>query len=205
MTAFARIVLLAACVAGVLASAEASAQPAAEIFVGYSYLRADTGTTDLEGGGTAEIDSANTHGTELSGSWYPNGRVGFEVSFGYNQGSFSLEGVRLPDTELEIASADATQWTFLAGPRLRLMNTPRHTFDVRALVGGANLDIRVPVSVSSFKNESFGFAATFGAAYTVVLGEAFSYRVIQPDVLISTAGPGTGVNFRLSTGIVFRR
>lgn len=68
---------------------------------------------------------------------------------------------------------------------------------------GRSLNFDVPVSVSTFKSEEFGFAATFGGSYTLVLNDVFSFRVIQPDVLISTAG-STRTNFRLSTGIVFR-
>ena len=199
-----RMFSLVACAALVLTASPAWAQPASEIFIGYSYLRADTGTVDLTGGGTAELDSANAHGTELSGTWFVTRRAGIEVSFGRNSGSFSLDGVDFPDLDIPVTSGDATQWTFLVGPRFRLMSSQRHNFDVRALVGGANLDIKAPVSVTTFKNEEWGLGAVFGAAYTVVLNEAFSYRVIQPDLMITTAGPGTGVHFRLSTGIVFR-
>ena len=187
----------------VLSAASAWAQPSNEIYLSYSYLRADTGTIDLEGGGTAELESANTHGTEISGTWFVTRRAGIEVTLGYNRGSFSLEGVTLPETGLEIPTGEATQYTFLVGPRFRAMNTERHAFDLRALVGGANLDIRLPVSVSTFKDQSWGFSAAFGAAYTVVLNDAISFRVIQPELLIGTAGPGTSVHFRFSTGLVF--
>ena len=130
--------------------------------------------------------------------------MGIEGSFSYNRGSLNLQGVMLPDLDIDITSADVTQYTFLVGPRFRLLTSARQNVEVRALVGGSSLNIRVPVSVTAFKNEDFGFAAAFGASYTVVLNDVFSYRVFQPDVLITTAGPGTGVNFRFSTGIVFR-
>ena len=102
---------------------------------------------------------------------------------------------------MALTSATAEQYTLLVGPRFRFGNV-QHTLDVRALVGGSNLNVRVPVSVSTFTSEDFGFAAAVGASYTVRLNEVFSFRVIQPDVLLATAGE-TRVNFRLSTGIVF--
>ena len=168
-----------------------------------SGMRADPGEVEGAGGATASLDSANLHGTELSGTWFVNRNTGVEVSFGYNRGSISLSGLTLPDLGIDLRSADVTQYTFLVGPRYRVVSTRRHHVDVRALFGGASLNFDVPVSVSTFKSEEFGFAATFGGSYTLVLNDVFSFRVIQPDVLISTAG-STRTNFRLSTGIVFR-
>ena len=187
-----------------LGAGPALAQPVSELFVGYSYLRADPGDVDVEGGGTATLDSANLHGSEVSGIWFFNRNTGIEVSFGFHRGSVSLEGVRLPDSDIDLTSADVDQYTFLVGPRFRLMSSLRHNVDVRALFGGSNLNFKVPVNITSFKSEEFGFAAAFGAAYTVLLNDVFSFRVIQPDVLIATAGEGTRISLRISTGIVFR-
>ena len=201
-TMFRRFVVLAVVVIAAIAT-PALAQPAGELFIGYSYLRADPGEVEGAGGATASLDSANLHGTELSGTWFVNRNTGVEVSFGYHRGSISLSGLTLPDLGIDLRSADVTQYTFLVGPRYRVVSTRRHHVDVRALFGGASLNFDVPVSVSTFKSEEFGFAATFGGSYTLVLNDVFSFRVIQPDVLISTAG-STRTNFRLSTGIVFR-
>lgn len=180
------------------------AQPASELFIGYSYMHADPGEVTLEGGGTASLDNANLHGTELSGTYFLTRQIGLEVSFGYNQGQISFEGIQAPGLGVPIESADFKQYTFLGGPRVRLASTPRHNVEVRALVGGSNLDFRVPVGVTSFNGDEFGFAFAAGGSYTVVLNDVFSYRVVQPDVLIATAGPGTRANFRISTGLVFR-
>ena len=186
----------------IVSTAPALAQPAGEVFIGYSYLRADPGEVDVIGGGTAALDSANLHGTEVSGTWFFSPNLGIEVGFGYNRGSVNLNNVTLPGG-LPLTSADVTQYTFLVGPKYRLVSTRRHHVDVRALLGGASLNFDVPVSVSTFKSEEFGFAAAFGGSYSLVLNDVFSFRVIQPDVLIATAG-STRANFRLSTGIVFR-
>ena len=126
------------------------------------------------------------------------------MSFGYNRGSVNFSGVTLPGLNLAIDSGDVEQYTFLVGPRFRLVSSDRHSVDARALFGGSSLNFDVPVSVSTFKGEDWGFAMAFGGSYTLVLSDAISFRVIQPDVLIATAGPNTRTNFRLSTGIVFR-
>jgi hypothetical protein len=92
---------------------------------------------------------------------------------------FILAGLSLPDLGIDVTSADVKQYTFLVGPRFRLLSTRRHHVDVRALLGGSSLNFDVPVSVSTFKSEEFGFAAALGGSYTVVLNDVFSYRVVQ--------------------------
>lgn len=181
----------------------APAQPAGEIFVGYSYLRADPGEVESDSGTTASLDSANLHGTEVSGTWFVNRNAGIEISFGYHRGTINLSGVSLPDLGINIDTADVTQYTFLVGPKYRVVSTQRQHVDVRALFGGSSLNFDIPVSVSSFKSEEFGFAAAIGGSYTLILDDVFSLRVLQPDILIATAG-SIRANLRLSAGIVLR-
>ena len=194
--------ILVSCAVVVFAASSAFAQPAAEVFVGYSYLYAEPGEAMLEGGGTASLDNSNLHGAEISGAFFLNRNTAVEVAFGYNRGSISFDGVVAPGLDVPIGSADVDQYTFLVGPRFRVWSSPRQSFDVRALVGGSSLDYRVPVGVSAITGDEFGFAFAVGGSYTVMLNDFFSLRVIQPDVLIATAGPNTRTNFRFSTGLV---
>ena len=197
------VTVVASLVVGVVLGATPTfAQPSTEIFIGYSYFRADPGETDIQGGGTAALDSANLHGTEVSGTWYVNRNTGIEAAFGYHRGSINLTGVELPDVGLELTEADVKQYTFLVGPRFRFNSSAStQVFEVRALAGGSNLNFKVPVSVSTFKADEFGFALAVGASYTVRVAESISIRVIQPDLLLTTSG-GTSAHLRISTGIV---
>lgn len=137
-------------------------------------------------------------------TYFVNRNTAFEAAFGYNRGSLSFTGITAPQLGVPVESADVDQYTFLVGPRFRLTSSPDHAFDVRALVGASSLDFAVPVGVSTLNGDRFGFAFAFGAGYTLRVNDGISFRVVQPDVLFASAGPGTRTNFRVSTGIVLR-
>ena len=182
----------------------AHAQPASEVFIGYSYLRASPGEAETEGGAAVELDSENLHGGEVYGTFFLSRRTGIDVSFGYHNGSIVLSESDV-DPEFGVGpDIDFKEVTLLVGPRVRLVTKRRLTASVRALFGISNGDAKAAAGVIAVRADETAFAMSFGVSLTLNLNDVFAYRVAQPEVFITTFGDGAQTNFRVSTGIVIR-
>jgi opacity protein-like surface antigen len=179
--------LLALCLP--LAASAQEVAPKAEIFGGYSYVRADTGDTGL--------DSISAHGfnTSLAGNITKHiGIVGEFSRFTTSQ-SFT-------DPILGGITFDSNVVTYLFGPRITLHRGKAEPF-VHALFGGARESDKVSGGLVDQLTEN-AFAFALGGGLDVKVNDNFAIRVAQVDYLGDKLGGQTANNFRYSVGIVIR-
>jgi len=182
----------------VATAASAQTVPASEIAVNYSFLKADPGEATTDGGETIALDSSNLHGAEFTGTYYVGSRLGLDFSLSYHNGSIT------PPEGFELVTIDFKEYSFMAGPRLRLAQNERANASVRALVGATNGSVRAQAGPFLADADETTFALAFGGDVTVNLNDAFALRLIQPEVLFTWFGGNTQTNVRISAGIVFR-
>ena len=180
------------------ATAAAQTVPASEIAVNYSFLRADAGDATLEGGETVALDTSNLNGAEFTGTYYIGPRLGLDFSLSYHNGSIT------PPAGYEVVTIDFQEYSFMAGPRVRLAQNERANASVRALVGATNGTVRAQAGPFLADADETTFALAFGGDVTVNLNDMFAVRLIQPEVLFTWFGGNTQTNVRISAGIVFR-
>lgn len=179
-------------------TAAAQTVPASEIAVNYSFLKADPGEGTTEGGETLALDSSNLNGAEFTGTYYIRPALGLDFSLSYHNGSIT------PPAGYEMVTIDFKEYSFMAGPRVRLAQSERANASVRALVGATNGSVRAQAGPFLADADETTFALAFGGDVTVNLNDAFALRLIQPEVLFTWFGGNTQTSFRISAGIVFR-
>ncbi|HEY3454116.1 MAG TPA: hypothetical protein VGK64_05890 [Bryobacteraceae bacterium] len=199
--------------------AAAQGTPKVEIFGGYSYL-------DLTQQPRTRLQFAGLNGWNTSVKFNVMPRLGFLADFSGHYG----ERGRIPETieslitpgqfqRVEAIPGGMRQHTFLFGPEVRLLQRNRLTVNVRALMGVAHtsplvLQLREPIRTRSGSITQFSFpssstfAASFGGSIDYRITDRLSYRIVQPELLLTRSGTAfTGnwsqYNFRLSTGLVF--
>ena len=181
--------------------------PKAELFVGYSYLRAVPAPADgnrmmwLNGGSASIAFNFNRH-------------LGLVGDFG----GFDDSQVRLAGTggtPTSVVDSSGTAYTYLFGPRLSFRNHERVTPFVQVLFGGIHASA---VTVSSGCTDGGctvlpaenSFAMTAGGGLDFKVGEHFAIRLIQAEYLmtgfenLATGASATQNDMRLSSGVVFR-
>ncbi len=200
ITSFGRWVGLATLLTLALATS-VDAQPASEVFLGYSFLQANTGGATFDGV-PIELESETMHGTEASGTYFTGRRLGWDFVFGLHNGEIAVPpGTEVPEgTDLSI---DFVQYAFMAGPRVRVLSTDTLNFDVRAVVGVSKGNARAVAGLFALEANNTVLAAALGASLTLKLGRSFGFRVAQPEVYVTRFGDATQTSFRVSTGIVF--
>jgi len=188
----------ATCCLLLASTVSAQTVPASEIAVNYSFLKADPGEGTTEGGETIALDSSNLNGAEFTGTYYVRPFLGLDFSLSYHNGSIT------PPAGFEVVTIDFKEYSFMAGPRVRLAQNERANASVRALVGATNGSVRAQAGPFLADADETTFALAFGGDVTVNLNDAFALRLIQPEVLFTWFGGSTQTNFRISAGIVFR-
>lgn len=203
-----RLVWCAALVAALFivvpTAAWAQDQPRAEAFGSFSYLVGDTGDPEFE-------DYVEGIGFLGEFGFFLNDWLGVGAEVGLNAGDLDVPVVILvfppPDY-------DFTQWTFLFGPRLRLVTGDRSRFGAQAMFGVAQADVDVeydpevlPIinepgnTIPAFDDPDTAFGASFGVHFDLDIGERLVWRVAQPDVLLTTYGDDTQTQFRIASGL----
>ncbi len=177
------------CLLGVLflfsLTAKAQETPKADLFAGYSYVRANPATSGA--------DSFNMHGGSASLAWNAKNWLGIVGEFGgYHAGEIS--GV----------SVDTNLYTYLFGPRVSYRKHDRFTPFGQILFGGAHESISAAGSSASQNS----FAMSLGGGLDAKLSNRFSWRVGQVEYLLTrfpelTTSRESQHNTRISTGIVF--
>lgn len=177
------------CLLGVLflfgLTAKAQETPKADLFAGYSYVRANPATSG--------IDSFNMHGGSASLAWNAKDWLGIVGEFGgYHSGGIS--GV----------SVDTNLYTYLFGPRVSYRKYDRFTPFGQILFGGAHQTF----NVSGTSGSDNSFAMSLGGGLDAKLSNRFSWRVGQVEYLLTrfpelTTSRESQHNTRISTGIVF--
>ena len=171
--------------------------PKLELFGGYSYL----GLTEQS---RALLKAASLSGWNASVKLNVTPRIGLLADFGGNYGERELTPFTLTSVTVPLH-----QHTYLFGPEVRLLRHDRFNVNVRALMGVAHTN-GLPPSVSrfTFSSANSNFAASFGGSVDYRITDRLSYRIIQPELLLTRSGSmatnnWNQHNFRLSTGIVF--
>lgn len=156
----------------------ASAQtPQAEVFGGYSFLRANPG------GGSP--------GVSVPAGWHASVAANVNDWFGL-AGDFSGH-------YKSISGVNTSAHLFTFGPRF----TKRSDIEIlfaHVQVGGA----RLGAGFGPFSASDTAFAAVVGGGADLLLSERVSWRVGQFDYVLTRFGGNAQHNFRFSTGIVFR-
>ncbi len=181
--------------------------PKAELFLGYSYLRAVPAPADgnrmmwLNGGSTSIAYNFNRY-------------LGIVGDFG----GFDDSEIRLAGTGANPTStvdSSGTAYTYLFGPRLSFRNHERITPFVQVLFGGIHAS---EVTLSSgctgagctVLPAENSFAMTAGGGLDLKVSHHLAIRMIQAEYLMtgfdnsSTGASATQNDMRLSSGIVFR-
>lgn len=197
-----------------------------EVFGGYSYLQLTEQPRIL-------LKSASLNGWNASVKLNLTRRIGLLVDFGGHYGKrgltpYTINSLTTPGEliKVEAIPGDMRQHTILLGPEVRLSKRDRLSVNVRALMGVAQTNTLVltlrdpikrppdlfgnplpPITERTFASAST-FAASFGGSVDYRITDRLSYRIVQPELLLTRSGGiNTGnwnqYNFRLSTGVVF--
>ena len=167
-----------------LAVASSAQVPSGNIFVGYSYLSADTNTSSR----------ANLNGLEVSAEKKIFPFVGLVGDFSGHYGNELSNQFINPGGFL---STQAKLHSFLVGPRVSVSVHGVRPF-AHVLVGGAWLS--QSNGLSSVNNASFATAVGGGVDFKLV---KFAGLRVQGDLLHTQLFGNTQNNVRLSTGLAF--
>ena len=204
------------------AAAQSNDVPSYEVFGGFTYSILDTGA----GFGIDEVGATGAQGqfTFFVNDWFG---IGGEV--GYSSGEIEIPAITIfPPIDADVS---VSYTTFLFGPRFRLGGTERFQVGAQALVGASRartdlegFAIALPerfgrgfFGAQNFRNalrnsgdrigvlrlDETALAMAFGVNFDLKVNDRISWRIIQPDVLVTRFGNGIQTQFRFSTGFVF--
>jgi opacity protein-like surface antigen len=158
--------------------------PRAEVFGGFQYFRANTGTN------VANLDHFNLNGWDASLSGFFNRYLGITADFSGAYGSPEFLGVPI-HTKLH---------TFMFGPVVRLPNPTHLTPFVHALGGAAHTS----ADTSGVSATDTSAAWAVGGGVDLNIAPLLSVRLAQVDYLQTRTGGDSQNNFRYSAGVVLR-
>jgi outer membrane protein OmpA-like peptidoglycan-associated protein/opacity protein-like surface antigen len=179
--------------------------PKAELFVGYSYLRAIPAPAAgnrlmwMNGGSTSLAYNLNRHlGIVGDFGAYTNSEIRFQGGYG---------------STVDVDNGNVGAYSYLFGPRLSFRNHGRITPFVQALFGGVHANevtlANCTSSCTVLPSENT-FAWTAGGGLDIKLRHHLALRLIQAEYLMtrfqdySTGATASQNDMRLSSGIVFR-
>ena len=180
----------------VLVTLTAAAQdtPKVEIFGGYSFLKFTVQPR-------LSFESANLKGWKLSVKHNLTPRIGLLGDFSghYGQQAFTQPRGNWSQTR--------HQHTYMFGPELRVAKSRHLGLNVRALIGVTNTNFP-GLKPRIDPMDSNAVAAAFGGNLDYRITNRLSYRIIEPELLISRGGSSTSeswqqFNWRLSSGFVY--
>jgi outer membrane protein OmpA-like peptidoglycan-associated protein/opacity protein-like surface antigen len=181
--------------------------PKAELFVGYSYLRAVPAPADgnrmmwLNGGSTSIAFNFNRH-------------LGIVGDFGgFDDSEFRIAGTGANPSRT--VDSSGTAYTYLFGPRLSFRSHERITPFAQVLFGGIHasevtLDSGCTGGGCTILPAENSFAMTAGGGLDINVHRHFAIRLIQAEYLMtrfdnsSTGASASQNDIRLSSGVVFR-
>lgn len=167
-------------------NAPAQDAPKAEIFGGYSYLRADDSFDD----------GLDLHGWNASAAINFTKYAGIVADFSGHYGD-----VRLSPT---LGKADISAHLFLVGPRFSYRKHERLTPFGHVLLGAARSHVTFFDPTGKVKFRDSAFAMAVGGGLDVKLHDRLAARLFQADYVLTRFGDDSQHNFRLSTGLVLR-
>lgn len=169
-------------------TAAAQERNSTEVFLGYSYMRANPSTSGADG--------FNLNGGDGSIAYYPLRWLGLTADFGgYHVG------------QIGSTSVDSTLSTYLFGPRVRLPGTTHLRPFAQLLFGVAHATGSTGFAGADTHN---AFAMAVGGGVDVPATHHLGFRLVEVDYLPTWFPETTGgsrlvqQNLRVSTGIRFR-
>jgi hypothetical protein len=199
------------CIPLLAAAAMAQPAPRLELFGGYSYF-------GLPAEKSSGLTAASLNGWSAAASLNLRPRIGLVVDFGGNYGTRRM--LPTPFQPVETRPGAYRQFTMLLGPEVRVFANERFSVNIRALIGGADIETLVlplpapipqpdlngnpqpPLTEFRFGGEK-PVAGALGGSLDYRISERFSWRV-QPELVVLHLGSTSFKSLRLSTGIVFR-
>lgn len=175
-----------------------------QAFGGFSLLYRSIG--EREGGEDVELtgdgdDSVFMYGVQGDLTYYVTENVGIVVGGYYNRGTIDNPGIE------GVENLSVSQFLFLFGPRFQLGNSEKFSPAVHGLIGWAQANVD-KAQLEGYDGVDYLFlndsalAISLGATFDMKINQSWSYRIVQPDVIITTFADATQVNFSLATGIV---
>ncbi len=183
-----------------------------EAFGSFSYLIADVGGNDL--------GLADARGVGFTGqfAFFLNDWLGLGTEVGYNNGDLDLPVIAIfPAPEV-----DFSQWTVLFGPRFRFAETARFRAGAQAMAGIARGSVGVEFDPEELafdlpdrfrrglRLQAFDvafdqtvFALAVGVHFDLRINDRLTWRIVQPDVLLTGYGDDTQAHFRIASGLGF--
>ena len=157
----------------------------------------------------SSLNRTTMNGWNTSVTGYPTSRLGFTADF---TGSYA--NVRPPSSVSSNAAAASLsdvgihQYSYMAGPQIRLIRKERFETSVKALFGAARgyvPDGSLPAgSTFAFNSlDQTAFAAQVGSNFDVNVSRRMAIR-FSPGLYLTQFGDETQKNFRFSVGPVFR-
>lgn len=181
-------------------SAAVEAQPAPEVFIGYSFLQADPGGATFNGA-PVELETNSMHGGEVSGTYFTSDQLGWDFAFVGENGTIAVPPTVVVPDDVDV-DIDFRQLAFMGGPRVRLVRNDVMSVDVRALIGGAKGHTKAVAGLFALDANSTVLAASVGASLNLSLGRSFAFRA-HPGVYVTRFGDAVQTSVRFATGIVF--
>ncbi len=189
-------------------AAAAQQPPFLEVFGGYSYFR--LGEDKYSG-----LTAASLNGWHAALKLNVRPRIGFVFEASGHYGEQRMAPTQFQPRETY--SGDVRRHFVLLGPELRLYTKDRLTVNVRALIGAAYtntlvLPLKEPFRppggeqplVTEFRiGESKPLAAALGGSVDYRITDSLSWRLIQPDFVVTELGSHNVKALRVSTGLVF--
>jgi opacity protein-like surface antigen len=189
----------------VAGSAAAQETPWSELFIGYTLIHANAGSSSsttslgaarqLEGSAAQSSftgsgsSSTNIHGASFNLAGNLNSWMGIVADVG--AGSIDDSGL------------SGNIFTYMFGPRISYRHNDRFTPFGQVLVGGARLRVNVPTSGSSNTTLN-AWAVALGGGVDVKLSNHFSIRAVQAEYLMTRFNSQQQNNARISAGLVLR-
>jgi hypothetical protein len=162
-----------------------------EVFGGYSVTRMKP-----ENG----ANNATMNGWNTSVTAYPWSRIGLTADFAGYYGNATGDYTAADGSTLHANHSDIRQYSFMAGPQIRLFHTKRIDTSFRTLFGGAYG--YVPGEFGNLADQTT-FAALVGSNFDVKVSKRMSMR-FSPGMYITQYGTNqTQKNVRFSVGPVF--
>lgn len=182
--------------------------PRVELFTGYSLLRTDDQTIDLNQfmlTGTATRDATTLHGWNATLGLNPTGIFGIVIdgAGGYGRIDYSLAAPGLSGS----AGFKTRLHTIMIGPQINLRGE-EIVFFVRAMGGVARIDQSVDIAGQKVSYHETALAGAAGLGLDFKLSDSVWLRLLQGDYVITRFEEGVSDknqrNIRISTGLVFR-
>lgn len=181
----------------VLKAQTSNEPPKNQFFAGYSFHTADINTLTIDPHRTAQ------NGVNLEYTRNINRHIGLtgDASVHFHRDSRS--------TGVSVFKSQRDQYFLLGGIQLRPGNDERlrpfaHALFGASLFRGFTSDSRPAGIVYTF-DDATSFAMALGGGVDLRVGKRIDLRLIQVDYTPTFFGSGRQNNFRISTGIVFKR